>query len=95
MPEFQVSYEIARYLSRRRYGTAGAEFSRVTGRLAAGPPIRGNSSPRQCHGRRQPRSWEVVFKTERQKRPPVETLFRNMTSCAILVKHAILCETRP
>ena len=29
MPEFQVSYEIARYLSRSRYGTAGAEFSRA------------------------------------------------------------------
>src|SRR4029077_3213594 len=43
----------------------------------------GNSSPRQCHGRRQPRSWEVVFKTERQKTPPVEILFRNMTSSAI------------
>jgi hypothetical protein len=27
MPEFQVSYEIARYLSRSRYGTA--EFSRA------------------------------------------------------------------
>src|ERR1700688_3201276 len=27
MPEFQVSNEIARYLSRSRYGTAGAEFS--------------------------------------------------------------------
>ena len=85
MPEFQVSYEIARYLSRSRYGTAGAEFSRaMPGLLAAGPPKRGNSSPRQCHGRRQPRSWEVVFKTERQKTPPDEILFRNMTSSAIV-----------
>jgi hypothetical protein len=47
MPEFEVSYEIARCLSRSRYGT-GAEFSRaMQAYLAAGPPKRGNSSPRQ------------------------------------------------
>jgi hypothetical protein len=39
------------------------------GLLAAGPPKPGNSSPRQCHGRRQPRSWEVVFRRDARKRP--------------------------
>jgi hypothetical protein len=84
MPEFQVSYEIARYLSRSRYGCRSRILQVHAGLLAAGPPKRGNSSPRQCHGRRQPRSWEVVFKTERQKTPPVEILFRNMLSAAIV-----------
>ena len=85
MPEFQVSYEIARYLSQSRYGTAGAEFSRAM--QAYSPPVHRNGATAvrvQCHGRRQPRSWEVVFKTERQKTPPVEILFRNMTSSAIV-----------
>jgi hypothetical protein len=40
MPEFQVSYEIARYLSRSRYGTAGAEFSRAM--PAYSPPVHRN-----------------------------------------------------
>jgi hypothetical protein len=32
----------------------------------------------------KPGSWEVVFKTERQKTPPVEILFLNMLSAAIV-----------
>ena len=85
MPEFQVSYEIARYLSSEPLRNCRSRILQShAGLLAAGPPKRGNSSPRQCHGRRQPRSWEVVFKTERQKTPPVEILFRNMTSSAIV-----------
>ena len=40
MPEFQVSYEIARNLSRSRYGTAGAEFSRAM--QAYSPPVHRN-----------------------------------------------------
>jgi hypothetical protein len=32
----------------------------------------------------KPGSWEVVFKTERQKTPPVEILFLNMLSATIL-----------
>jgi len=66
----------------------GASSSRIlqshAGLLAAGPPKRGNSSPRQCHGLRQPRSWEVVFKTDRKKTPPIEILFLNMLSAAIV-----------
>jgi hypothetical protein len=47
MPEFEVSYEIARYLSRSRDGTAEAEFFRAM--QAYSPPVHrnGNSSPRQ------------------------------------------------
>ena len=83
MPEFQVSYEIARYLSRSRYGCR----SQILQSHAGPPPVHRNGATAvrgQCHGRRQPRSWEVVFKTERQKTPPVEILFRNMTSSAIV-----------
>ena len=42
MPEFQVSYEIARYLSRSRYGTAGAAFSRAM--QAYSPPVHRNGA---------------------------------------------------
>jgi hypothetical protein len=42
MPEFQVSYEIARYLSRSRYGTAGAAFSRAI--QAYSPPVHRNGA---------------------------------------------------
>ena len=40
MPEFQVSYEIARYLSRSRDGTAEAEFFRAM--QAYSPPVHRN-----------------------------------------------------
>ena len=85
MPEFQVSYEIARYLSRSRYGTAGAEFSRAM--QAYSPPVHRNRATAvrvSVLVADKPGSWEVVFKTERQKTPPVEILFRNMTSSAIV-----------
>jgi hypothetical protein len=42
MPEFQVSYEIARCLSRSRYGTARAEFSRAM--PAYSPPVHRNGA---------------------------------------------------
>ena len=42
MPEFQVSYEIARYLAWSRYGTAGAEFSRAM--QAYSPPVHRNGA---------------------------------------------------
>jgi hypothetical protein len=42
MPEFQVSYEIARYLAWSRYGTAGAEFSRTM--QAYSPPVHRNGA---------------------------------------------------
>jgi hypothetical protein len=41
------------------------------------------------------RTTEIVGGRSKDGTPPVEVLFRNMTSCAIVVKHAILCETRP
>jgi hypothetical protein len=83
MPEFQVSYEIARFLSRSRYGTAGAEFSRAM--QAYSPPVHrnGGTAVRVNVMVADNRSREVVLKTERQK-PPVEILFRNMTSSAIV-----------
>jgi len=42
MPEFQVSYEIARYMSRSRYGTAGTAFSRAM--QAYSPPVHRNGA---------------------------------------------------
>ncbi len=64
---------------------AGAEFSRAAGLLRA--PIHRNRATAvrvSVLVADKPGSWEVVFKTERQKTPPVEILFLNMLSAAIV-----------
>jgi len=82
MPEFQVSYEIARYLSRSRYGTA--EFSRAV--QAYPPPVHRNGATavRVSVMVADNRDRGRLFKTGRHKTPPVEILFRNVTSSAIV-----------
>ena len=52
--------------------------------FAAGPPKRATAVRVSVVVADNRESWEVVFKTERQRTPTVEILFRNMTSSAIV-----------
>ena len=94
MPEFQVSYEIARYLSRSRYGTA--EFSRAV--QAYPPPVHRNGatavrvSVMVADNQDRGRSFS---RRNARKRHRLKFCSETCLHPLLLVKHAILCETRP
>jgi hypothetical protein len=84
MPEFEVTYEIARYLSGSRYGTAGAELSRA---------MQAYSSPVHRNGATAVRVSVIVadnrdrgssFSKRNARKRAIEFLFRNMPSSAIV-----------
>src|SRR5262249_56186696 len=72
MPEFQVSCEIARFLSPSRTELHEPNSPQPCRPYSSPVHRNGEEQCRKCHGRRQPRSWQVVFKREPPKTQPPE-----------------------